>query len=1074
MTRLPRITSIILAILFAVATHWIASARLRTNEPLLQPYTLREDFQHDSLGQFASYPPPQDIGYEPSLAPTSEYDAPGGRALMRIVKPNRPGALRIGFIRQTFLQMSENAKLSFAFRLNRAEQGDNIEIGLAGSDGCRYLKLVPMTSSSWTNVEVALSDFRCNGKTLALGVGLEAFYIVADIAHGDADVTYRFLIDNIALTSSRKAGFDVRLPNTASVESLNAVFSLKSFATGDTLSLSAGAPARLKSVTCVLASQDGSEIAAQPLFDDGTHGDERADDGVWSNNAVYVLRAHDQPGVWQIKLDGLDANGRSVRTEVRLIRRGPNASSHPRLYFSAADKASLLARSHNPKAVQLWEGILAAAKMRRGAGDISHGGAVFALLDKQYLLPSLLAYFDVLNQARLRIAYNALVAYVTNDAEARREAKAALLDAAGWSDWAPPWFRAHGQHTYYPAGQLAAEVAFGYDLLYEDLTEAERSLVRATLIRSSIAPTYREYVLDNRVMANTSNWIAHTVGGALIAACAIAGDMRDEDPKGQFDVYVNSLLLKMEGHLAASYLSDGSYGEGISYQEFDLETTLPALTALRRVFGIDYWQRTHVRDSLTYPLYTYVPSGSASPDMGDSHPPSGRTIAALVAKAKDPTLRWFYDQFSHSSITDFLFFDDSIIARGPQLPTSRIFRDKGNVVFRTGWNKDDWVFLFRAGANFNHNHADQGAFLLTAFGEPLITEAGWSDYYKDPYYSTFFTQAIGHNTVLIDGNPESQDLPDTRQFPALNSYPTITDSITSDFYDAVSADLTSVYRRRLSSYTRRIVFVKPHYYVVFDDLTANGEPAKFDFLLHLPDRSRIKTSPGLVLFSADKASLAVRPLVPADAALRVRDGRLPYATFATNTPRTVPAQPAFLDIQATKPARRTHFLVALAPARTNEEAGSLAAKMSEITGNGFIGARVERGDEHDLVVFQTGGTNDAMRYGDWTTDAAAWTVTQSGGRLKLFAVQNSHSFGRTASDIYASDKPASIAANYTRDSVEAACYAITPTKIQLFVGFSPARVLLDGRDAPMNFNRAASSISLTVPAGQHQLKIELH
>ena len=246
MTRLPRITSIILAILFAVATHWIASARLRTNEPLLQPYTLREDFQHDSLGQFASYPPPQDIGYEPSLAPTSEYDAPGGRALMRIVKPNRPGALRIGFIRQTFLQMSENAKLSFAFRLNRAEQGDNIEIGLAGSDGCRYLKLVPMTSNSWTNVEVALSDFRCNGKTPPLGVGLEAFYIVADIAHGDADVTYRFLIDNIALTSSRKAGFDVRLPKTASVESLNAVFSLKSFATGDTLSLSAGAAARLR------------------------------------------------------------------------------------------------------------------------------------------------------------------------------------------------------------------------------------------------------------------------------------------------------------------------------------------------------------------------------------------------------------------------------------------------------------------------------------------------------------------------------------------------------------------------------------------------------------------------------------------------------------------------------------------------------------------------------------------------------------------------------------------------------------------------------------------------------------
>src|SRR5215470_5976396 len=69
--------------------------------PRVTPYTLRENFQHDRLGQFASYPPAQDVGYEPSLTPTTDFDAPGGRALMRVVKPNRTGALRFGFIRQT-------------------------------------------------------------------------------------------------------------------------------------------------------------------------------------------------------------------------------------------------------------------------------------------------------------------------------------------------------------------------------------------------------------------------------------------------------------------------------------------------------------------------------------------------------------------------------------------------------------------------------------------------------------------------------------------------------------------------------------------------------------------------------------------------------------------------------------------------------------------------------------------------------------------------------------------------------------------------------------------------------------
>src|SRR5688572_23621773 len=76
-----------------------ASQTLPSKPVLNQPYTLREDFHGDSLGQFASYPPAQDVGYEPSLAPTAKFDAPGGRSLMRVLKPNLPGPLRFGFIR---------------------------------------------------------------------------------------------------------------------------------------------------------------------------------------------------------------------------------------------------------------------------------------------------------------------------------------------------------------------------------------------------------------------------------------------------------------------------------------------------------------------------------------------------------------------------------------------------------------------------------------------------------------------------------------------------------------------------------------------------------------------------------------------------------------------------------------------------------------------------------------------------------------------------------------------------------------------------------------------------------------
>src|SRR5690242_1011049 len=62
--------------------------------PVAEPYTWREDFQGPALGQFASYPPVQDVGYDPSLEPTSSYGARGARSLMRILKPVRSGPER--------------------------------------------------------------------------------------------------------------------------------------------------------------------------------------------------------------------------------------------------------------------------------------------------------------------------------------------------------------------------------------------------------------------------------------------------------------------------------------------------------------------------------------------------------------------------------------------------------------------------------------------------------------------------------------------------------------------------------------------------------------------------------------------------------------------------------------------------------------------------------------------------------------------------------------------------------------------------------------------------------------------
>ncbi|MCC6860912.1 MAG: heparinase II/III family protein [Bryobacterales bacterium] len=993
--------------------HWLtetvllalmAAAGLAAPKPVLEPFTLRQDFQENTLGQWASYPPVQDVGYEPSLSPTSEFGAPGGRSLMRIVRPVWPGPFRFGFIRRMDAASSASTRIGFSFLLKPARKGDRIEIGIAGGDGRQYTAFSEVAGNGWRRAEAVFP-------TLPEGIEIEAVYIVAAVSQGDPDTDHRFLIDDFTLQASRESRFTITTPRSVAIFPWKPLVSARIYQPGETIRIQASAGVPLKNSECVLKDQDGRPVA-------------RGAAGSFS----HTVAASGPTGVWRAELRGTASDGREIRTDLRLIVR-PRQAAHPRLYFDAGSRERLAARARDPRTASVWAALMKTARSSRTSGPVAHGGAIFAMLDKVHLLPTLPGYFHLLNRAASRILYNSLAAWVEGDTEARDAAKGALLDVARWELWAPPWFEAHGQHTYYPAGQLSSDVALAYDLLYHDLSESERRLVRAALAGRGIERTFREYVYDNRIMVNTSNWLGHTVGGAILAAAAI----QDDEDHPELAVWLGGLLLKMEDHLAASYLDDGSYGEGISYQEFDMLTTTTALTALERVYGIDYWKRSHILKSLTFPLYTLAEPVSAGFDMGDSHSPSGYTSAPIVARSGDPVLRWYYDRFTHRSLLDFLFFPESGEARPPTaLPPSRVFDRKGNVVFRSGWGADDSILLFRAGPNFNHNHADQGSFLLRALGENFAVEAGSADYYKDPYYGNFFSQAAGHNTILVDGNPASQEVADTPQFAALNAHPRLLDAVTSSFHDALGAEIAPVYRDRLERFTRRIVYVKPRYFVIHDQLAAKGGQARYDWLLHVNDRSRFSITPGRALYRAEKAAMDVRIFEPSSAEIKLHDGHLRYSVFNPASPDKVPGQPGVLAVAA-GPAAAAQFLVVVAPARTPEAAATVAGALRSVSGAGCTG--VAGGS--DLVMFRTGAGE--CRYQDWVTDAAAWTSTAD-----VLSGEIATRIARGGETLFSSDRPVSFAARVGAQSITLAT-----------VSEGEARLRIHGA-------------AVTVPAGRHE------
>jgi hypothetical protein len=70
--------------------------------------------------------------------------------------------------------------------------------------------------------------------------------------------------------------------------------------------------------------------------------------------------------------------------------------------------------------------------------------------------------------------------------------------------------------------------------------------------------------------------------------------------------------------------------------------------------------------------------------------------------------------------------------------------------------------------------------------------------------------------------------------------------------------------------------------------------------------------------------------------------------------------------------------------------------------------------------------------------------------------------------------PSNVAVNFNINEIETVCNANAATKISLFVGKNPTRVLLDGKSlsaSAFSFNGADKTITLNIPAGQHDLKV---
>jgi len=382
--------------------------------------------------------------------------------------------------------------------------------------------------------------------------------------------------------------------------------------------------------------------------------------------------------------------------------------------------------------------------------------------------------------------------------------------------WLHPWMIKRGRHIYYPVGEMGMDMAVGYDLLYDLMSEDERRTVRGALMKNIVLGCHKGYVEDDLVTNNTSNWVAHITGGSLMCLAAMYGDGPDV---AQVEPYLTGAVLKDYQLIQNVIDPEGAYGEGYGYYNFSMLSWSKSLPAVENVFKIDMSGK--LNGSYKELIWAGLVKKKQTFYFGDS---SGglrplTNWAWLLPKYKDPLLGWFYNFMKNGETFMDVLYETADVPQDDPFDENpvRLFREMGTTVFKSGWEPEDFVFVMRTGPFYNHQHLDQGTFWLSYGGSLFIEERHGSTYYDDPLYQPWYTQPVAHSTILIDGNHQSQRVGDVlHHVDGFNDYAFVTHFLDGENAAFVSGDITRLYWGKVKSLKRNVLYLKPNTVLMVD------------------------------------------------------------------------------------------------------------------------------------------------------------------------------------------------------------------------------------------------------------------
>ena len=1025
-------------------------ATLSFADVALEPFTYTQNFESRAECGWASYPQWQDTAYDPNVRANTIVPGDPNIAVVQTVTPYTRVDNYAGLMKELDAWFTPGSSIMLRYYLKTQLIPEYYQVQLASGPDGRLTATIPHPAvNRWEWIKVTYADFARENPGIAGKdrVKVNGMAVLAKFPDADPSMPIFFGLDDVTFKGARMAAFQFIEPQTVKLPDWKPYIPKTHYKKGELFTLRGKLPLHADRVDLrVISFTDTSKtMLAAPLR---LSGDE------WSLRDYKLLWPE---GMYLATLTAYTGSERISETPFTLYVAPANlGGNHPRLWFDSEKKKWVENRLKSDRFKNVYDDILSSAKAARAKNPADSLVWDIDQFPEEEWVASFNGWFGRINAWNGALHSNALAYAFGNDREAGEYARNLLVKLNSFPYVLHPWMNKRGHHIYYPVGELGMEMALAYDLTYDLMSENERRVVREGMMRNIVLGCHAGYVMDDLVISNTSNWVAHITGGSLMCQAAMYGDAPDMAP---LEPWFTGAILKDHELIQKVIDRDGAYGEGHGYYNFSMLSWSKSLPALENVFKVDisgklngaYKELAWAGNLKTKTPFYFGDSGYGSITAN---------YAWLLPKYKDPLLGWLYNYWKQgdspstsqdrarwkesNTFMDVLYETADVPAKDPFSDNPvKLFRDVGTTVFKSGWEKDDFIFVMRTGPFVNHQHIDQGTFWLMDRGTAFIEERHGSTYYDDPLYQPWYTQPAAHSTILIDHNHQSQRTGDLLwHMDGFTDYASVGQFLDGKSAAFVSGDIGRLYWGKVKSLKRNVLYLKPRTLLMLDTAIPAENDVDVTLLYQTRNLKDIKAGTGASSITKDGSTLFIKHLSPVT--VKAEAVETPHYLYTLRDSHQLERE-GMLTVTA-----RTNG-VPLVMANLLTTTNGVEPNVTTVPGDGCVSGTAD--GVSFVYSIRPGAVYTAS---DVTTDAVAVT----GDRANTFAAM-ARTFTRGGTLLMEATNPVtfeSSAAGFSYNTCR-------DCELTLGVAAKPATVTLNGKAVPFAWNAEKSAVVLNIARG---------